>query len=312
MKINYATDLHGDTAKYDVLFNSGDVIVIGGDMLPNHVTSTDAGFSTLSTEDYFRIMEENQRFFLKDYLIPKLESIKNSKKKVYLMMGNDDFACNLDLLEEADRKGLVKLLYDKKKENTKISNLDKDLLIAGYPYVPITPFAIKDWEKYDNKVDSKKESNFNGYKSIRKNNLNELLAVDLENIDRAENNLQKDFEKIAKELGSKIKKTIFVIHSPPYSTVLDIAGRYEGWHHVGSLSISKFIEQQQPLASLHGHIHESPIISGQYSQKIGKTFCFNPGSDKYNLNLLILDTSDIESAKVRKIKLERNENFSGP
>jgi hypothetical protein len=44
--------------------------------------------------------------------------------------------------------------------------------------------------------------------------------------------------------------------------------------HVGSTSVRKVIEKLQPLAGLHGHIHESRGVS-----KIGKTQCFNPGSE---------------------------------
>jgi hypothetical protein len=44
--------------------------------------------------------------------------------------------------------------------------------------------------------------------------------------------------------------------------------------HVGSTSVRKVIEKLQPLAGLHGHIHESRGVS-----KIGNTQCFNPGSE---------------------------------
>ena len=44
--------------------------------------------------------------------------------------------------------------------------------------------------------------------------------------------------------------------------------------HVGSTSVRKVIEKLQPLAGLHGHIHESRGVS-----KIGRTQCFNPGSE---------------------------------
>jgi Icc-related predicted phosphoesterase len=49
------------------------------------------------------------------------------------------------------------------------------------------------------------------------------------------------------------------------------------------------IEKLQPLAGLHGHIHESRGLS-----KIGRTPCFNPGSEYATgvLRGLVLNLSD--------------------
>jgi Icc-related predicted phosphoesterase len=59
--------------------------------------------------------------------------------------------------------------------------------------------------------------------------------------------------------------------------------------HAGSTSVRKIIEKLQPLAGLHGHIHESRGISN-----IGRTPCFNPGSEYTTgvLRGLILNLSD--------------------
>lgn len=43
---------------------------------------------------------------------------------------------------------------------------------------------------------------------------------------------------------------------------------------VGSQAVRDAIETYQPLAALHGHIHESPGAI-----RIGRTLCVNPGSD---------------------------------
>ena len=42
---------------------------------------------------------------------------------------------------------------------------------------------------------------------------------------------------------------------------------------VGSSSVRKLIEREQPVLSLHGHIHESRATTN-----IGKTVAVNPGS----------------------------------
>ena len=68
------------------------------------------------------------------------------------------------------------------------------------------------------------------------------------------------------------------MHSPPFGTRLDLI---QGRKHSGSQSITAFIERNQPLLTLHGHIHESPELSGAYSDRIGETVCINPGQSAF-------------------------------
>jgi Icc-related predicted phosphoesterase len=42
----------------------------------------------------------------------------------------------------------------------------------------------------------------------------------------------------------------------------------------GSSAVREAVERHQPLIGLHGHIHES---AGRF--RIGRTQCFNPGSE---------------------------------
>ncbi|MDG6933478.1 MAG: metallophosphoesterase [Nitrososphaerota archaeon] len=83
-------------------------------------------------------------------------------------------------------------------------------------------------------------------------------------------------------------RAIFTLHPPPYNTNLDLAPALEDFkpktvlgqmefEHVGSRSVRKIIEEYQPLTSLHGHVHESKAMS-----KIGRTLCFNAGSEYEN------------------------------
>jgi len=81
-------------------------------------------------------------------------------------------------------------------------------------------------------------------------------------------------------------KCIFSLHAPPSNTKIDLAPRLDEnlrmtsglgtspFAHVGSTSVRKIIERYQPLVAVHGHIHES---CGK--DKIGKTDCYNPGSE---------------------------------
>lgn len=100
---------------------------------------------------------------------------------------------------------------------------------------------------------------------------------------------EEELEKKIEEMISKVdnlENCIFNFHCPPYGTELDLApeldenltvvmkGGKVSMVHVGSKVVRKAIEKYKPLMGLHGHIHES---RGVY--RIGKTLCFNPGSE---------------------------------
>jgi len=62
---------------------------------------------------------------------------------------------------------------------------------------------------------------------------------------------------------------ILVSHPPPVQTRTD---RLRDGRHVGSRAVRTFIEKQQPLLCLTGHIHES-----RGRDHIGRTLILNPG-----------------------------------
>ncbi|MDQ3859414.1 MAG: metallophosphoesterase [Actinomycetota bacterium] len=81
-------------------------------------------------------------------------------------------------------------------------------------------------------------------------------------------------------------RCVFNLHAPPYRSGLDTAVEVDeelrpvivaDQPHlipVGSTAVREAIETFQPLAALHGHIHESRAAA-----RIGRTICINPGSD---------------------------------
>lgn len=80
--------------------------------------------------------------------------------------------------------------------------------------------------------------------------------------------------------------SIFNLHVPPIGSGLDVAPMIDDrlepvvdlqgyvMTQAGSTAVRKAIETFQPLIGLHGHIHES-----RGNAKIGRTNCFNPGSE---------------------------------
>jgi len=225
-KAVYATDLHGNEGLYKKLLElavkeGADYILIGGDISP--------GFDI-----------HQQRHFLVTWLVPNLERfVKERKKEVFIMMGNDDFSINMDILEKAEKRGILNIAHNR------IHKIDGKFLI-GYSFIAPTPFFIKDWE-------------------------------------RLEQDIKKDLDKFAKKADPR--KSIYMFHIPPYNTKLDVL--YNG-EHAGSTGVKMFIEQHQPLLTLHGHIHESPDMSGAWKETFGRTLSINPGNGRavvFDLNI---------------------------
>jgi len=94
---------------------------------------------------------------------------------------------------------------------------------------------------------------------------------------------------------------IFNLHCPPYGTIIDVAPKLDktlkpivsGGQMVmtpaGSTAVRDAIKKYQPLVGLHGHIHESKGVAA-----VGRTKCFNPGSEYGEgvLRGLLLDLSE--------------------
>lgn len=103
--------------------------------------------------------------------------------------------------------------------------------------------------------------------------------------EETEEQLAARFERIAAELDPELP-AIFNLHVPPFDTGLDTAaeldaelavvtsGGQPNTVPVGSRAVRTFIEERQPLVSLHGHIHESRGVA-----RLGQTVCLNPGSN---------------------------------
>ena len=263
MKLIYSADLHGNEEFYKRLLKKAEeekcsAVAIGGDLCPK-------GGSSINER------VEIQKLFLEKFMLPSFRKFrqKNKSTEIYAIMGNDDFRANLPLLGNAEKNKILKSIHSKS------IKFNKNLNIAGYSFVNPTPFRLKDWEKPDFENDKGQLQPFNG----------EVRSVEKEN-----GTIEEDLNKLKKL--SNPKKTIYVIHAPPHNTKLDIVATGA---HVGSKSTRKFIEKEQPFLALHGHIHESPQMSGSWKDKIGKTTCINVGSSypEDKLNCVIVNAENL-------------------
>ena len=267
MKIFYTSDIHADTGHLEAMLSAAletgaDAVIIGGDIIPHHLPRWKTLGPLGAQEEYLRrVMIPAFSAFLERRPIP-----------IYLDLGNDDWMSGRSLLMPHDGT-LFHLLHMRRHRLAGGDNND-NIDVIGYMCVPPTPFNRKDWEKPD-AVDwpypPENQVLLDGY--ISGSGHLEKHTLDLD----AEDTIAADMERLSARVRGPF---VFVSHSPPYGTPLDVI---QSGLQVGSISIRRFIERWAAegslLASLHGHIHESPIRSGAIHTRIGGVLCINPGQE---------------------------------
>jgi len=281
MKVLYTSDLHGEIRLYQELLaltvsSSADIIALGGDLLPSFPP-------TKRYED----MVPNQKTFIDQFLFSFFKRIVEitSCKQIFLIPGNWDLGYSY--LFKEPMEGII----DLDQRNYRIKN---GYEFIGYPFVPPTPFRPKDYEKMDDPEAAWPPQKNPSY--IRSpDQTNQLIPVDPCLYLRHRETIREDLNRLPKPLHHK--RAIYIMHSPPFGTRLDLI---QGGTSAGSRSIKAFIEEYQPLLTLHGHIHESPEISRAYFDRIGGTLSINPGQftqarrDLSKLHAVTFEMEDIE------------------
>ncbi len=262
----YSSDLHGNITQYEKLVAYAadifaDALVLGGDLTPN---GGGDGVGQI----------QNQRQFL-EHTLPDLlwhYQRKVPRGKTYLILGNDDAKANEDVLKAYD-PSVAMLVHEHRRP------LDNDIEIIGYSYVPITPFWIKDWEKYDlSDVPLEYEAIYTSLKQAHrrdgvKSSSSGWNFFSFGTKDEANDSIQQDLEK--EIFTANAHRTVYLFHNPPYGTNLDCVSKTR---HVGSIAKRLFITRHQPYLTLQGHIHETVKMSGQFKDSIGHTTCLSSGN----------------------------------
>jgi Icc-related predicted phosphoesterase len=273
----FVSDLHGRVECYRKLFSllqqeKPRAVFLGGDLLPSG--------SLLFGNHHF-----GQNDFVDDFLLPELRTLQRLLKKNYprffMILGNDDARSQEGALRRVEKENLWQYMHLRKAEFETYS-------IYGYSCVPPTPFALKDWERYD-------VSRFVDPGAIPPEE--GRFSVALPENESGFPTIQEDLEKLAGQ--DALTQAIFLFHSPPYQTHLDRAA-LDGCRvdnapldvHVGSIAIRRFIETRQPMVTLHGHVHESARLTGSWQEKIGRTFCFSAAHDGPELAAICFDPQD--------------------
>lgn len=269
----FVSDLHGEIERYQKLFNvileeRPAALFLGGDLLPAFSSYRDdtpllGNFIHAVLESGFGNLEKK---------------LGTAYPKVFIILGNDDPKAEEVELIAGESKGLWEYISDRRVEFS-------GLTIFGYAYVPPTPFLLKDWERYDvsRYVDLGCVSPEEGWRSV---------SVPINKIKFT--TIQDDLERLAG--GEDLSQAILLFHTPPYQTHLDRAAldgkRIEHAPldaHVGSVAVRRFIESRQPLITLHGHIHESPGLTGVWKQQIRRTYAYSAAHNGRELALVRFD-----------------------
>lgn len=271
MVVVYTSDLHGNQEHYQELFELAEqrkaqTIIIGGDMLPIHGP--------------FKYSLQEQQDFIFSYLEPKIWDFRSraSQTTIYAMLGNDDWQASNVHLGILVAKGTLRLLHGEKHE------LGSGYELVGYAHVPPTPFTIKDGERRDLQKDVVDQQRCTACVSQGA----KIVVVDPRRYFASMNSIEEELGELP--TARDYRKTVYVMHSPPFRTNLDrlFDGRW-----IGSQAIRAFVEKYQPYLTLHGHIHESSEISGTYWDRIGKTICINPGQSTEELYAVVFELEDI-------------------
>lgn len=270
----FATDLHGQTDRYDklcmaIMRDRPTAVFLGGDLLPRSMFSS-ASAGTRHTD------------FVHDYLVPAFSNVRDALGQdypgIFLILGNDDPLREEEKFLAAAASGMWHYIHGQKL-------LCGDFPIYGLAYVPPTPFLLKDWERYDvsRYVPPGCVSPEEGHRSV--------LAEESE---IKWGTIQKDLISLAGD--DALDRAVFLFHTPPSDTPLDRAAldgkTYEYVPldvHVGSIAVRRFIEQRQPLLTLHGHVHEAARLTGEWKIQIGRTVCINGAHDGPELALVRFD-----------------------
>ena len=239
MRIVFATDLHGNESQYRQLADlvdatAADLLILGGDLF---AYCREAGPQLAVARGPLR------RF---------LEAVRS---RVLWIPGNVDWPDAVECLEEMFA------------ENHRIQRLALDPLqvpdgvdLVGYPYIPPSPFRIKHWERRDLSKDHATMPD-PSYSSTIGNPLQRVPSDFLDSL-----------PSIEEELQEITRANIWVVHTPPFGGGLDtvggdVAAGIRRGEHVGSKAVSQAIERLQPVLTLHGHIHEAPVVSGRWIER---------------------------------------------
>jgi Icc-related predicted phosphoesterase len=267
--IVYTSDLHGNLDLYKAAGEAAvrtraDALIFGGDLCP--------GIPSMSS---LRLPIDQPEF-----LLYRLSHLLGDWKdahpalRIFAIPGNDDCQTVLAAIEELGMNDLIENLHQ---ETRTLGGYT----LLGLSHVPPTPFHLKDFERWDNA--SEPDSDSYSYRCVTGTPRGFVVIGDFHYYLDSLPSLQQELKRLPVK---DPLHTVAVIHTPPFGTKCDVL--FDG-RHVGSKAVRGWIEKYQPLMTLHGHIHESPKLTGTFFDRIGATTVINPGADLARPHLVFID-----------------------
>ncbi len=283
MKIAAVSDLHGLKTRFALLgrlFDEGlDTLLVAGDVAASGDPSA---------------QQTDIRLNFASLLM------KRSGVRIFAIPGNDDWAIVEGTLREFPE---VVVPMDR------AYPLDGRLHILGYPYVPVTPFLMKDHEKWDGPdipaLPSKRE---NWHRALIRRGLNirgmrsegtEVRDFAFDPADRSDN-IASDLDRLAGL--SCPQETVYLMHAPPAGLFDTVPFPYGREKHIGSRALEEFIGREGPRLTIHGHCHEAVWWEGgrfSATKGPGTVLSVGPGNDPDTLYVLTLDLEKWSFERIR-------------
>jgi Icc-related predicted phosphoesterase len=281
MRCFFATDLHGRVPRYRrlverIALERPRAVFLGGDLFPSP-------FDRRWTE------ELGIDDFIHEFLAVEFRALRETMgeeyPRIFAILGNDDARADEDAMRATGR-GLWSYIHDQREELGPFP-------VYGYACVPPTPFRLKDWERYDvsRHIDPGCISPEDGARTVPADPHEVRYGT-----------MKDDIARLT--VNHDLSRAILLFHAPPYQTKLDRAA-LDGKSidsvpldlHIGSIAIRRFIQDSQPWITLHGHVHESARLTGEWRERIGRTHLFSAAHDGPELALVRFDAEHPENAE---------------
>lgn len=245
MQILYVTDLHGMESHYQAAFAAAvarraELLLLGGDLCPDGRPKEQADW----------VFKRQAPMFA--------EFFNAGGCPVAAISGNHDTLLATQVMQRLEGVHVV---------NCRTVSL-AGLEVSGFPFCPPSPFPLQDFERLDLRgspfAPFVPTSRFTGPDG-------EWASDSREAYFSARSSLEEELEGLPMDNPAR---TIFIAHAPPDGGVLD---QLYGGIQCGSVAVRQYIARWQPAISLHGHVHESPFLTGHCGQRLGRSLCINPG-----------------------------------
>jgi uncharacterized protein len=271
MKIIHVTDMHGDMWKYDRLMyvvkkHQPDIVIDSGDMISS---------SNLSYQDKF----------IEDQIAELMKDLSDQGIIYLLMPGNHDLDIHDALFERTCSK-FNNVFYIAQRK-VKIEKYE----FIGMNFITDFVYGMKNRCRKDKRADKAEKpiekaviAQGNGIVEVKDwtGYINGLPTIEdeLKTLVRPDN----------------MANAVYIMHMPPSGIGLSAC---EDNRDGGSDAIYEFLKENQPMMSLHGHMHYSPEISGKWKAEIGRTICIQPGQ----MEDFVCAVIDLDTKKYERIKL---------